>query len=80
MKLADLATIKDLMKSRMALALQSEIPDPKAYAEQWHELGQKFTELDCPANAAICVSNWKRYGGVEVQQPEPEQKEEWWNR
>lgn len=86
MKLKDLATINYLMKARMALALQSEIPYPTAYAEAWRVLGEKFTALDCPANAGICFSNWKRYGGEEEvplysqEVTEPDYQEEWWNR
>jgi hypothetical protein len=57
--------MKELSDRRMKLALQIEIPDMKAYAEQWNKLGADFEAAGAKANAEICFRNWKRYGGFE---------------
>jgi hypothetical protein len=55
--------LKELSDRRMKLALQKEIPDILAYADEWNKLGTDFEAAGAPANAAICFSNCKRYGG-----------------
>lgn len=57
-------TIEELIKRRLRLAMQSDIPDMNAYAEEWRTLGDLFAASGFLANAAICNSNWKRYGGI----------------
>lgn len=55
--------LKELSDRRMRLALQTDIPDMKAYAEEWNKLGADFAAAGAQYNAEICYSNWKRYGG-----------------
>lgn len=57
-------TFDELAKRRTELVLQKDIPDMAAYADEWNKLGTDFEALGAKANAAICFSNWKRYGGL----------------
>ena len=50
-----------LIKKRIALSLQSIIPDMDAYAEEWNKLSADFTALGMLENAAMCFKNYQHY-------------------
>lgn len=57
-------SFNELTARRIALAMQTEIPDMKAYAEEWNKLGADFEAAYCDHNAALCFANWKHYSGL----------------
>jgi hypothetical protein len=53
--------IQQLISRRIALAMQTNIPDMDEYAEEWNKLAADFEAMGMQANAALCWSNWRHY-------------------
>ena len=58
--------ISELISRRIALATQTDIPDMQAYADQWNALAAEFEAAGMACNAALCLSNWRHYAGMDA--------------
>ncbi len=53
--------IAQLISRRIALAMQTNIPDMQIYAVEWNKLAADFEAVGMQCNAALCLSNWRHY-------------------
>jgi hypothetical protein len=56
--------IDELLDRRAGLEAQNEIPNMKAYADEWNKLGADFQAFGFIANAELCFSKSRHYSEV----------------
>lgn len=58
--------INALISRRIALAMQKDIPDMAVYADEWNKLAAEFEAVGMTCNAALCLTNWRHYAGLDA--------------